>query len=300
MDEDFARKIRSHAWWQGSVLPDVALRQLVGPPPPNGATHWILASQTCNLYNPDFTKIRVVEWVGATQINFDNTDPLKLSGRNPRMLHCKATGINHEDVWLECDLQLRHWIDRKLLAESRPEPFSFVDDPSSQSNLQCKDIFIRWIARSYTRLELSDELGKALRDSKIEEMIGKICKAHESEIYGIFLGIDDEDEGATAAVDVIPPCSVELFFIVNSNTQESAIRKKIDDFFGADVPNPESTAGSNSPKKIKKKDAIKRTNQLRVSYMVKDTTEWNIADLESTLRYSFVDHFSNSDEDPVE
>ena len=300
MDEDSAKKIRANAWWQGSILPHATLHQLVGAALPNGATHWILASQTCNLYNLDFTKIRVVEWVGAKAITLADTKPLLLRGRNPRILHCKAAGSGHDDVWLECNLQLRHWTDRKLLAENQPAPISFVDDQSNRADLQYKDIFIRWIARSYTRLELSDELGKALRHSKIDEMISKVCKTHESDIYGVFLAIDDDQQGETAAVDVIPPCSVEIFFIANLDAQRAAIEKIVNDFLGADMPNPDFTAGSNSPKKIKRRDSISKTQGLRVSCMFKDSREWNIADLESTLRYSFVDHFSNSDEDPVE
>lgn len=297
-DEETAKKIRFNGWWQGSVLPEDVLRSVTGEKLTEGGPRWILASQTCNLYNPDFTKIRLIEWVGAKVIHAAEINPKMRAGRNPRILHCQATGPSQEDVWLECDLQLRHWTDRKILADIEPAPISFRDDPSKQTDLQCKDIFIRWVARSYTRLELSDELGKALQDEKIEDLIGKICKAHESEIYGVFLEINDETE-QTPAVEVKPPCTVEITFVAQPNSKIAEISKIVKDFYEAEVPNPMFTPGSNFPKKVKRK-TLNNTKSIKASWAYKSTEEWNISDLEKTLRYSFIDYFSDSGENPAE
>jgi hypothetical protein len=297
---DLARKIQENSWWQGSILADESLRLLVGDQLPSNATHWILASQTCNLYNADFEKIRLVEWVGARKIGDHEKDTINLGGRNPRVLHCSANEASGLVTWLECDLQLRAWVDRKLLADAKPLSIAFVDHPSNQANLQCKDIFIRWVARSYTRLELSNELGDALKNAKISELIRDICKKYESDLFGVFLDIDDDTDGTTKAVEIKPPCSVEIFFVLYSESHQTSINSKIENFFNAEVPNPDFSTGSNISKKIKRKDILMKRFGLRISAMVHQTTEWNISDLERTIRYSYDDYFSGSDEDPTE
>jgi len=49
-----------------------------------------------------------------------------------------------------------------------------------------KDIFARWLARGYTRLELSDELGRALEAGKFKQAIDNLVKRHERQIFGVF------------------------------------------------------------------------------------------------------------------
>src|ERR1700676_722797 len=56
-------QIKDKGWWQGSVIDS---RQLAGLGHPcDEAEFWIVASQTCNLYNPSFDKVPVFEVVGS-------------------------------------------------------------------------------------------------------------------------------------------------------------------------------------------------------------------------------------------
>jgi hypothetical protein len=123
-----------------------------------GYDFWVLATQTCNLYNDNFDAVHSAEWVGAKKI--ERLTGAQASGSNPRRLHCAATtsaGTDPEEaLLLDCDIQARHWTPRRILSELKPLPVAFRDGEAGGDRR--KDSFIGWIARSYTRLELSDEL----------------------------------------------------------------------------------------------------------------------------------------------
>ncbi len=187
-----AQSIRSNGWWQGSIIPAVTLRELDATLPAGGhdaPTHWVIASQACNLFNEDFEKIPVVEWIGAIQIEDSATDSRQKFGKNPRLLHCYVLDEHDKPIWYQCNINERHWSSRACLASARPT-FALKDGivPGDWTTQQ-KDIFARWIARSYTRLELSDELGTALNRGKFYAALEGGLKGREKDVFGIFLDI---------------------------------------------------------------------------------------------------------------
>lgn len=66
-DKDCACQIKDRGWWQGSVVPDGHLRSK-SPTLVQGYDFWVLATQTCNLYNDNFDAVHSAEWVGAKKI----------------------------------------------------------------------------------------------------------------------------------------------------------------------------------------------------------------------------------------
>jgi hypothetical protein len=94
--DEIVAKIRNAGWWQGSVVDEATLRD-VEPSLPCGHDYWVMATQTCNLYNKDFAKISKVEWVAAKRV-LDSV-PAQKGGRNPRLLEVKASSAQGDVGW---------------------------------------------------------------------------------------------------------------------------------------------------------------------------------------------------------
>ena len=286
-----ATQVQENGWWQGSVASDAELRSHCPELPP-GATHWIVASQTCNLFNEDFEKIRLMEWVGATEISPDASRSKLRGGNNPRILHCKADAASNE-LHLSCDLQLRHWADRKTLASFAPT-FALADYPGKERHNKQKDIFVGWIARSYTRIELSGELTAALKGAKFDVIIENILNDFSEEIYGIFLEISSDDDDELPPVEVGPPCSINISFVINDPTRQAAIAAKIKSEFEKSVADPAQT-GVAGATKVPRSELAKR-HKVRFLPSVEPSRTWTVADLQKTVRYSIFDQLSGGAE----
>jgi hypothetical protein len=84
LNEALLSTIKEKKWWQGSVIPASSL----GLEDQSDANYWVIATQACNLYNPNFEKVPVFELVAARQI--DGCNPQMIKGDNPRVLHVKC------------------------------------------------------------------------------------------------------------------------------------------------------------------------------------------------------------------
>lgn len=289
-----ASQIRANGWWQGAIVAADTLRQVdetLDQTDHGGVTHWILASQTCNLYNTDFEKIPKVEWIGATKLPSTTTkspDSRMENGKNPRVLYCRTVSSPDDVAWYSCDIQVRHWGPRVALATKAPES-KLIDDASGHWPDQQKDIFIRWIARSYTRLELSDALGQAFKDSQVSKIIDKIVTAYKDDIFGIFLDLDPDGEASAAEAlppeEVVPPCIIEFFFVVTQN--QAAVQEAVTKAL-AEKTNPKDATSPSF------RDLMKACG-MTVSFSVRDSTTWTIQDVLGTVRYTFPDYFSGTD-----
>lgn len=273
------------------------------PDLPEGMSYWVLASQTCNLFNEDFAKIPTVEWVGAMPIESSAKDSRRENGRNPRLLQCRATrDVEHIDI--QCDIQVRFWSNRSSLAEFAPFHLALRDTGSEKKDRQ-KDTFAGWLARSYTRLELSTEFGDALKVSRVADALEQKLIKRADDIYGIFLGIfsDTEDErDATQAlanpVFIKPPCSLEITVVVYNAAKIETIKKELNDLFEHktldDLAAVPDTKGK--PPKISRIELASRAGlTLCVAGLrVVSTKNWSVDDMNQTIRYTFVDHLSDS------
>lgn len=286
-----AKIIHDLGWWQGSIIADADLRQK-DQKLPIGASHWVLASQTCNLFNNNFEKVRLVEWVGIQSINEREVNDKVSLGMNPRLLHVYTSSSPENKSWFCCDIQLRHWTERETLANLQRPQTSLIDAQSGLNHEQQKDLFVRWIARSYTRLELSNELNKAIDKAKIGLIIERLLEKHKDDIYGIFIDLGD---AKIPVAEIRPDCDIEFSFIIHSESKEELIKKLIDEELKREVDNPDYASDKKVIKKITRLEVIKRQN-LRFAYQVRTTSNWNISDIENTIRYSLVDHLSDSTE----
>ncbi|MDD0969343.1 MULTISPECIES: hypothetical protein [Pseudomonas] len=202
-DIDLATSIKSAGWWQGSVVSE---KRLQAPSTEDsGEGWWIVASQTCNLYNPDFCKIPVVELISAQLIQ--KLEKSYSRGSNPRTLHVEAIG-NGSTVYFEVDIQKRIWLNRAELASIGSPDYEVVDssrDSPDWANTQWLDNFAGWIARSYTRVTLPDEFNSILKDSKIQDVLdGKLMRTNK--LYGIYLNISSaSEEEWTGNLGLMPP-----------------------------------------------------------------------------------------------
>lgn len=174
-------------------------------PEHSGEGWWIVASQTCNLYNPDFCKIPVVELISARLIH--KAENSFSRGNNPRILHLEAIA-DDETVYFEVDIQKRVWINRSELATIGPPDYEVVDstrDVHDWINTQWLDNFAGWIARSYTRVTLPDDFNRILKESRIQDVFeGKLLR--NSKLYGIYLNINyASDEDWTGNFGLMPP-----------------------------------------------------------------------------------------------
>lgn len=284
---ELAGKIRGAGWWQGSVVEAAVLGQ-VDPSLPGGATHWVVASQTCNLYSSDFERIAKVEFVGARLVPEGQGKAAMRGGRHPRQLEVLATGEAGQ-AWILCDSQARHWGARSCLAKLAPA-MALRDDPGGAPDDRHKDIFARWLARGYTRLELSDELGVALDKGKFKQAIDNLVKRHERQIFGIFFELDAFDQEQVGIENIKPPCGMDLTVVVRTEEHVGPVSQSMSELFDdATVPNP-------SGPKRSRVDAMKADVGLSFAHKVAPAHRWTVPDIERSVRYNFPDHYSGSDE----
>ncbi|PKV44468.1 hypothetical protein CLU92_1808 [Janthinobacterium sp. 61] len=281
-------KIKNAEWWQGSVVEDGTLRS-VEPNLPEGFAYWIMASQTCNLYNNDFQKISKVEWIAANVVKQSTT--ACRGGRNPRLLETKASSSEGE-TWLICDTQERHWGRRENLALLAP-CMALKNIPALGQSEQHKDNFSAWLARGYTRLELSDELNTALTKGKFMSAIDKLLTAHEADIFGIFIKVSDNNKNSPEHVK--PPCDMDLRVVVSKEATLKDVRTKLAELFSTANIKVEKGEAKTSREKILAEDFSIILDQQALPAL-----RWDATLIEQHLRFNFRDYLSGPEEDAME
>jgi len=280
-DAEIVAKIQQEGWWQGSVIEAGALRE-VEPSLPEGFDYWVMASQTCNLYNNNLEKISKVEWVGANKV--DKSDSRQKGGRNPRLLETMASHPNGE-VWLVCNAQERHWGRRANMARITPSMALKNATKAAQSERH-KDNFAAWLARAYTRLELSNELGKALDKGKFMAAVDKLIEAHEGDIFGIFIKVADDDDSPPEQVK--PPCYVDLKIVLERRGDLAQVNKKLDELFRAEFTTPNG--------KKTRTQILGDDHGVIVDAQAMPAVRWDATLIEQHMRFNFNDYLSGPDE----
>jgi hypothetical protein len=222
IDINLATEIKSAGWWQGSVISEKRLQNLSSDD--SGDGWWIVASQTCNLYNPDFCKIPVVELIAARSV--EKLDKSLSRGNNPRLLHLEAIG-DGETVYFEVDIQKRTWLNRAQLASLGSPDYEIVDssrDTQDWTNTQWLDNFAGWIARSYTRVTLPDDFNTILKESRIQDVLdSKLLRS--TKLYGIYLNISSANEEEwTGNLGLMPsPYFLEILLVTDEDENPDQI-----------------------------------------------------------------------------
>lgn len=286
-------KIIKNKWWQGSLIAasDLPIKLEEN----KGVDWWIIATQPCNLFNPDFQKVPVFEIVAAIEIT--ECSPRMIKGDDPRVLHLKVKSGDKIKA-LQIDIQKRIWLPRKLLARL-PAPELHIRDANSDIDVNWSkkdwfDNFIGWMARSYTRIALPDEFNSAIQKSKIETIFkDKLTKRHD-QIYGVYLAVnqDSDDEWQGYLGKMPPPYLLEILLVTFEDADPELLKNElIQHLFENKVSDPDD-----NEKKITRAELASRY-QLRIirqAISAKTMTGVSLKELKGYVRYSFVDHLSNS------
>lgn len=262
---------------------------------------WVITSQTCNLYNGDFAKVPTFEVIAAKKI--DTCQASMIKGDNPRILHVEARSSD-EKIAIELDIQKRHWFSRKYLAEISGPKFNVSDanretEPGWLKN-QWRDNLAGWLARSYTRVALPDDFNVAMTGSRLKAVLEEKLTKHKDQLYGIYfsLGYDGEDEWTGVLGFMPPPYHLEIVLAVHEDVDTILIKEQlVKQIFKDELPDPISPEEDpKKKKKITRAELAKRYNVriIQAGIEVKSVAEITLLELKSLIRYSLVDHLSNS------
>ena len=284
--------IKKRKWWQGSLIPASDLSNCLEED--EGVDWWVIATQPCNIYNPDFQKVPVFEVVGASEI--EKCHPRMTKGDDPRILHLEVQADN-ETKAVQIDIQIRKWLPRSLLAKLSAPKFHISDVQPNDANWSKKnwlDNFVGWIARSYTRVALPDEFNVAIKKSKIEDIFKeKLAKLHE-QLYGIYLvvDLDSDDQWLGRLGDMPPPYLLEIMLVTYEDSDPESLKNElIQHLFEKKVSDPDD-----KDKKLIRAELAYRY-QVRIikqAITAKTMAGVNLLELKRYVRYSFVDHLSDS------
>lgn len=291
--ENLLTEIKERQWWQGSLISGSDLSKIEGNS--RQSDWWIIASQACNLYNPCFANVPVFEIIAAKKI--EACDPGKIRGDNPRVLHIEARS-EKEVIPLELNIQNRQWCPRRLLAELPAPRFHVLDSERGLEadwlKKQWLDKFIGWLGRSYNRVALPDDFNDAMRKSKLKDIFERKLTTHKDELYGIYLSLasggDDHWSGILGKMP--PPYLLNIVLVVYEDVDPEQLRKKLlDQLFSEEIKDPENSTAIITRARL--------AERYKIRLIEADVEAWSVADitllqLKSLVRYSLVDHLSDS------
>lgn len=264
-------------------------------PSTEGAGYWVIASQTCNIYNADFEAIPVVEIVAAQRI--DAINPAFVKGDHPRTLHVRGV-MNGDVAFFSINILSRLWIPRQILSQTAPEFHLFDEAPDTSPDWrknQWLNLFSGWLGRSYTRVALPDEFNDALSYSKIKDVLNTKLTKQGDKLYGIYLSIapDCEEpwEGITGLMP--PPYSLAIKLVVDAGEDPSALKDAlIEQLFEQKVVDNTSDEGEKITRSaLAAKHGIRIIKQ---GIEAQTTEQISLDELRYYIRYSMVDHLSNA------
>lgn len=287
-DEELLNEIKKKGWWQGSVIPANALDFIQDGQ--EDIQYWVISSQACNIYNEYFDKVPVFEVVGAQPV--DSLNSAFLKGDNPRILHVAAQ-TSMGLLNLSLDIQRRRWVSRKMLA-TISNPVAAVCDPAltDKDETRWLDNLAGWMGRSYTRVALPDAFNQIFDISRIKEAFDRFLKEHHKELHGIYLIIGSDSEWEGRLGEMPPPYNLGMVLTIEEAGDPEKIRGAfVQRIFSDKIKDP-----LDEKEKITR-SALARRHQLRLSEIdveARSVTDITLSDLRSMVRYSLVDHFSDS------
>lgn len=289
-------KLGAANWWQGSLIHKSCIAELSERH--QDCEWWIVASQACNIYSPDFDSVPVVELIGAIEISelaeFSN-------GSHPRIIDLTANSVSDERaLCLRAELQKRLWIPRAVLANLRPPQHRLVNQHVLPYNAEglWLDKFSSWLARSYTRVALPNEFNGILASSKIRDVLeAKLAKKKQEALYGIFLTIQSADtEEKPGELGLwTPPYDLGLLVACYEDADPVSIRGDlVKQLFEDQV----KTLGNNNGETTSRAELAKTLGirMIKEDVDVRSISDINLSELLGlgTVRYSMVDYYSSS------
>jgi len=291
--EKLLAEIKGKRWWQGSLISG---NDLIGLEESDDTPDWwVIASQTCNLYNPCFDKVPYFELIAAKEIETCNVAITR--GDHPRILHVEAQS-REKTISLELSIQNRKWCKREILSEL-PTPTFCLLDARRESGIdwikkQWLDKFVCWLTRSYSRVTLPDQFNDAVRKSKIEDVLKKKLTKNKDNLYGIYLALhpdsDDPFEGLIG--EMLPPYLLNIVLVAHENVDPEALRNKfLEQLFSDQIKDPEDASNTISRSELAKRYHIRL---IKEDIEVRTVTDFTLDEHKSLIRYSLVDHLSDS------
>lgn len=291
MDLGIAEAIKKAGWWQGSILPESSFN---GEYPTGGDDGWwIITSQTCNLYNPNFTRIPVFELVAAKKI--EKLDKSSSRGNNPRILHLEAMG-DGETAFFEVDIQNRIWVKRAMLPNLGSPAYEVHDatrETDNWVNNQWLDTFAAWLSRSYTRVTLPDDFNNILRTSKIQSVLDS--KLRDEGLYGIYFSISSASEDEwTGNLGLMPaPYFLEIMLVSDEEVDPEPLVKNLQSQLFTN--NTKSVV--NEKEVMTSKAAVAKSLGLTIisaGATGKNIAEISMLEVKSHIRYTLNDYLSQA------
>lgn len=181
--------VKKLGWHQGAVLsaehvvavlPYISSQSLTA----DGldAAWLIVVSQDCDIVHGSFEVEPYAELVVGRIV--DAPDPVKMHGRNPRMLH--LTGHDGETrMHLSVNVHEKVRIERALLCPHAPCAARRVDSDDV-------DVMAEWLAKRYTRAAFPDAFNDRLVPGY--KRLDKALKKSGELVTGIFLALSSWDE----------------------------------------------------------------------------------------------------------
>jgi len=286
--------IKEKNWWQGSVILGRDLKTAI-PSNHRNITYWVVASQTCNLFNPDFQKIPVFEIIAASQIKECAKNMIK--GDNPRILHVKAQA-EAEVIALELDIQKRVWLSREVLSQLPAPIYSILDAKKELDEQWMKkqwlDNFIGWLARSYNRVALPDAFNEAVKKSRLRDILETKLTKHAESLHGIYLSIESDSETPWEGIlgQMPSPYLLNIVLIVFEDIDPEPIKNKLlTQIFEDQIKDPNCSSNKITRAELARKNGIRI---IREAIEVRSVADISLLELKSLIRYSMVDHLSDS------
>jgi len=296
MPDSLVQRIKNNEWWQGSVIKASRLDdELKGE---SDDDYWVVASQTCNLYNENFERVPEFEIVAAKKV--ESANPAFIKGDNPRTLHARGR-LGDDLAFFSLEIQRRAWVPRNLLAELGRPDFHLIDEPKDSDPSWLKnqwlDTFSGWMGRSYTRVALPDDFNDALVSSKIKDVLHSKLTKHAEKLYGIYISLSpDSDDPWQGVLGLMPPPYLLSIKLVTYNNEDPLPLRDslISMLFDNSIEAGRDSAGS---KLYTSRAALAREHNIRIikqSIEAVTTGGIYLDDLKEYIRYSLVDHFSSA------
>lgn len=173
---------RRTPWRQGLLLPNEAVKPLLGELPELSDAVVVVATHDCDLAqtteNEPCIELVIGQRLTTSDGNFTHA-------KTARTLHIFFDG--EDAFWAEFNANAKKLIPKSELVDYYPRNTSRL----SPSNLAT---FQRWLASRYRRSAFPDEFERRLKENRLTERLAKAVKPHGSYITAILFDVDEGKE----------------------------------------------------------------------------------------------------------
>jgi hypothetical protein len=250
---------RDTPWRQGHLLTADAIEALI-PTAPEGASA-VVVSHDCDLVSKE-EQVELI--VGKTAARLDGN---KTFAKSPRVLQLEYVGAAGSCI-IELNATEKRMVPKKDLFKFGPESKYTRSEPNV-------GVLQKWLAARYRRSAFPDAFNDCLEETKLRELIVKICRAHATAIRGLYFDVDHGDERVHLTHD--DPFTLGIVLLVDSGSGDEAFeeaekaKKKLEDIFEAKFYTAEG-----GWKRIKLEYCDVASDQVMTVHQALLTKEWKL------------------------